>query len=68
VDNNNGQTTFVYGHDHFSPTHKDHTFGSTAPVQRDFGIVKPNGSFQRLVGVTSPVGTEVQTRLPQFNR
>lgn len=60
------QTTFGYGHDHFSPTHQKHNFGSTAPVQRDFGLNMPNDRFKPLVGVASPPGVEAQTRLPQF--
>lgn len=58
------QTTFGYGRDHFSQTHADHSFGSTAPVQHDFGLNMSNGRFKPLVGVDSDEC--VQTTLRQF--
>lgn len=71
MDNNNTpgfQTTFGFGQDHFSPTHSQHRFGSTAPVQRDFGLNMPNGRFQPIEGRDSLPGTVIQTTLNQFNR
>lgn len=62
------QTTFGYGHDHFSQGHQNHKFGSNAPIQRDFGLNMPNGRFKPLVGVDSPPGVEIQTTLNQFRR
>jgi hypothetical protein len=63
---NNGQTTFEYGHDHFSRDHANHHHGSTAPVQRDLGLRYPDGSFKKLSGEASPAGTVVQTDLYDF--
>ena len=60
----NPQTTFGYGEDHFSRFHEKHEFGSKAPIQRDFGLNMPDGSFKPLCGVESPVGTTVQLKLP----
>ena len=62
------QTTFGYGRDHFSQSHANHGLGSTAPVQRDFGLNMPNGRFRPLVGVDSPSGLSIQTTLKQFKR
>ncbi len=62
------QTTFGYGHDHFSQGHSMHHFGSTAPLQRDFGLNMPNGRFKPLCGENSPSGTVIQTTLNQFKR
>lgn len=59
------QTSFGYSHDHFSETHQNHYFGSTAPVQRDFGLNLPDGRFRPLVAETSPL-KEFQTTLPDF--
>ncbi|MCF7795588.1 hypothetical protein K9M42_00645 [Patescibacteria group bacterium] len=64
--NNEFQTTFGYGRDHFSRGHKIHKFGSTDPIQRDFGLNLPNGRFKPLAGVKSPPGIEVQTKLTDF--
>jgi hypothetical protein len=60
------QTTFGYGHDHFSTTHENHRFGSTALIQRDFGLNLPDGRFRPLVGVDSPSSIEIQTRITDF--
>jgi|GEM_PF-4205312 hypothetical protein len=72
MDNNTNtpgfQTTFEVGQDHFSPTHSQHRFGSTAPVQRDLGMRMPDGHLERLAGMDSPPGTEVQAKLTQFGR
>jgi len=72
MDNNNNtpgfQTTFGFGQDHFSQGHQNHVFGSTAPVQRDFGLNMPNGRFQPIEGRDSPSGVVIQTTLNQFKR
>ena len=66
--NNDFQTTFGHGKDHFSQTHQNHKVGSTAPVQRDFGLNMPNGRFKPIVGMDSPPGVSVQTKLNQFKK
>jgi len=60
------QTTFGYGNDHFSVGHSGHRFGSTSPIQRDFGLNMPGGRFKPLSGVSSPSGVSLQTRLIDF--
>lgn len=62
------QTTFGYGHDHFSQDHATHRRGSTAPIQRDFGLNMPNGRFLPLAGVDSPSGVAIQTTLNKFKK
>ena len=64
---NSGQTYFEYGRDHFSEGHANHRGGQcTEPVQRDFGLRHPDGSFQLLEKQPSPPGLEVQPTLYDF--
>lgn len=60
------QTTFGYDQDHFSPGHANHWYGSTAPVQHDFGLNLPDGRFKKLYGEDSPLGHDFQTKLTDF--
>ena len=58
------QTTLGYGYPHYSAGHENHRFGSSDPVQQDFGFYNPNsGRFTGLVGVGVQPG---QMTLDQF--
>lgn len=65
--NNGFQTTFGFGNTHFSEDHSKHRFGSTSPIQHDFGLNMPNGRFKPLVGMDAPQSDlPYQTTLNQF--
>jgi len=61
------QSHFEYGKDHFSTTHDIHSFGSTAPVQRDLGLRMPDDSYKKLCATDSPDSVYPwQTKLTDF--
>lgn len=60
------QTTFSWGHDHFSRDHAQHENGCRAPVQRDLQLRNADDDVLDHWGTPSPRGTSIQTKLRDF--
>lgn len=54
-----------FGEPHFSHSHANHKFGSTAPIQMDLLTPMPDGSV-RSMGLPVDLGASGQTTLPMY--